>query len=389
MSTILDRIEREAESVWSVLGHPRVRSIYFGGGTPSVLAPDLLDAFLPRFRRAIGLPESSAVEWSFEANPESTTEELLGVLGDHGVNRLSIGVQSFQNHLLGFLGRRADRSASLLALERASGHRDRIPHLSIDLMTGVPGQTTADVQEDVRLAIAQGPDHISLYSLTVEERTPLAQAVAVRPRLLPGTTAGESLWLTASELLQHESFAWYEISNFARPGGESVHNQGYWTLDPYVGLGPGAVSTIPAMPWSSSGEPTQAQVIRIKNPGLFLYKPGPTPFGWDDPGRETETISPRDFLLEHFITGLRTARGVSLSRIERVFGARVVVSLGQILREWETKGYLEAGLTAGSTRVAMVPEERLRLDRHLVALAGQIDQFESIDSVIWPPSPDS
>ncbi len=388
MSAVLDRIEREAESVWPALGHPRVRSIYFGGGTPSALAPDLLDAFLPRFKRAIGFSETDRVEWSFEANPESTSEELLAVLGAHGINRLSIGVQSFQNHLLRFLGRRADRSTSLRAFDVALRHRDRIPHLSLDLMTGVPGQTAADVHEDVKTAIEQMPDHISLYSLTVEERTPLAQAVGIRPHLLPGAVLGESLWLTARELLRDEDFAWYEISNFAHAGGESAHNRSYWTLEPYIGFGPGAVSTVPAASCPSTEEPTRIQAIRTRNPGLFLYKPGRTPFGWDDPGREIEKISPRDFLLEHFITGLRTVEGVSLSRIRSIFGDRAIDALKPVLREWSTNGYLDEKLMAGSARVAMVPEERLRLDRHLVTLVGELDQFESMDSIVWPASAD-
>jgi len=375
MAQVLDGIAREAESLLPRLGHPRIRSVYFGGGTPSILAPDLLAGFLPRFRRALRLGDAGAVEWSFESNPESTTEELLSVLSKNGVNRLSVGVQSFQNRLLQALGRRADRETALRALDCAAGFAHCIPHLNVDLMTGIPGQTAADVREDTRIVLEHAPDHVSLYSLTLEERTPLAQAVGIRPQLLLPASEQERLWLSAQRMLERSGYEWYEVSNFARTeSGRSAHNCSYWKLEPYLGLGPGAVSTLPV----TTG---RVQPARIRNPGLFLYRPGAT----DVPSRrETELLSPRDFLLEHFITGLRTADGLSLDHIRAVFGGDSVKELEPLFRRWAEAGVADRRSFREADRLLLVPKERLRLDRHLLTVAERLDSMSLPESIDWP-----
>lgn len=371
MAQVLDGIAIEAEAMLHRLGRPRVTSVYFGGGTPSILAPDLLAGFLPGFRRTLRLDVTDPVEWTFEANPESTNDELLSVLSTNGVNRLSIGVQSFQNRLLQFLGRRADRETALRALACTSRFADRIPHLNIDLMTGVPGQTVRDVREDVRIVLDHATDHVSLYSLTLEERTPLAQAVGTRQQLLPPASKQETLWLTAQKMLEGSGYEWYEVSNFARTAaGRSTHNQGYWRLEPYLGLGPGAVSTLPA-----------TRPARMRNPGLFLYRPGA------DKGsvmRETELLSSRDFLLEHFITGLRTAEGLSLRRVREIFGGEAATGLEPLFRLWVETGVADRASLRHSDALVLVAKERLKLDRHLLTVADRLDTVTLPDSVAWP-----
>ncbi|WP_455383006.1 radical SAM family heme chaperone HemW [Salinispira pacifica] len=381
MQSVLEGILIEAESSMRLLGGPRIRSVYFGGGTPSLLPPDLLANFLPRFRRILRIDPADAMEWSFEANPETTGDELLSVLASHGVNRLSIGVQSFHNRLLHELGRRADRSTALLALKRAADHSAAIPHLNIDLMTGVPGQSARDVREDVRTALDFPVDHISLYSLTVESRTPLAQAVGTRAQLLPEESMQERLWIAAARKIERSGFDWYEVSNFAREAGRSLHNLGYWALEPYLGLGPGAVSTLPAAGSHAAGR--RNGPVRWRNPGLFLYRPRSPETVVNDLRRDVEVIAPTDFLLEHFITGLRTPSGVRLQRIRNIFG-EAADGLLPLIERWEERGLLTENWVSKREEIALVPDERLRLDRHLVELARQVDQLALAGPVAWP-----
>ena len=380
MQSTLDRILGESAFYAAMLGHPVISSIYFGGGTPSVLPPEMLDSFLAGFRDIwkIGAAGSER-EWNFEANPESVTGELLAVLEAHGVNRLSIGVQSFQDDELRLLGRRARRPVSIAALELVASSRRQVPHLNIDLMTGVPGQTALSVSQDVETAVAFEPDHFSLYSLTIEEGTPLARMIDYGSVHMPTAEQQEASWFAARDAVTGHGFASYEVSNFARPGAESSHNLRYWSLEPYLGLGPGAVSTLLARGNVNSGEVVP---VRITNPDLFVYGAHPA----DAVPREVEQISVRDFLFEHFITGLRTREGVSLNRLSSIFGEGPVAALEPLVADWRERGLLAAEQPErGRLDVLSLSEpERLKLDRHLLSLKEVIDAAPVPDRMSGP-----
>lgn len=377
MGRTLDRIVEEGAYLFAQLGGPRVSTVYVGGGTPSVIPPRQLDDFLVRLRAAlsIGGTLDEPDEWSFEANPESVSAELLAVLRERGVSRLSLGVQSFHDPLLRSLTRRATGARIVEALELIDRlpAAKRFPHLNLDLIVGIPGQSRELVLDDIERALAFTPDHLSVYSLTVEERTPLAQMVARgEARELPPERQ-EELWFAARDALLDRGFEHYEVSNFARPGARSLHNRAYWRLDPYIGLGPGGVSTIPVAPGPG--------VARLTNPNLFLYSSASDP-SWK---QEVELLSPKALLLEHFLTGLRTSDGVSLSRLKRIFGLDLARRWVGPLAEWAARGAVRSEALEGpEPRLVLTEDTRMMLDRFVLEVDRLIDETEPVELRRWP-----
>ncbi len=319
------------------------RTLYLGGGTPSALAPDLLDRLLQGIKEIVGVP---SWEGSIEANPEGITPEFLHILEKGGITRLSVGVQSLKDEVLHTLGRRAYRTRTLEALELI-----RITwkgRFSLDIMTGLPGQTWDDLKGDMDTLLAFNPDHVSLYSLTMEAGTPLEELVKKRAVTLPPPGLADELWLKAKAELEIRGYRWYEISNFALPGGESRHNQVYWRLDPYAGIGPGAQGTL----WDDSvGGP-----VRTSNPKLFDYLSGVP--------AEKEVLSDRSFFLEHLITGLRTSEGVSWARLQTRFGIDLRTDWKGLWPDLQEKGWMEDSVLLSDFFVLTL-RGRLLLDRVL------------------------
>lgn len=238
VSGFLEGVRREAALVtW-----PRpLTTVFWGGGTPGLLAPkDLAQlAEIVRARVSDGRATPSLREWTVELAPASVTEERLAVLRDAGVTRVSMGVQSFEPALLDALGRQHTREQILRAYERvrAAGFAS----VNLDLMFALPGQTAEEWSRDVRAAVALAPDHISTYCLTFEEDTKLWVKLSQgRVKLDPEHEARlyEATW----EQLGAAGYAQYEISNFARPGHACLHNLNTWRMHEWIGLGPSAAS---------------------------------------------------------------------------------------------------------------------------------------------------
>lgn len=230
----LGGIAQEAEAViW-----PRpVTTVFWGGGTPGLLAPRDLGRLAATIRRHFGGAEPE--EWSVEMAPASVTDERLRVLKEAGVTRISLGVQSFQPALLDALGRQHTREQVLRAYERVQ--RAEFRSVNVDLMFALPGQTAEEWAADVREAVALAPDHLSTYCLTFEEDTKLWVKLSQgRVKLDPEHEAAlyESTWAQ----LGAAGFAQYEVSNFARPGHTCRHNVNTWRMHEWVGLGPSAAS---------------------------------------------------------------------------------------------------------------------------------------------------
>lgn len=315
----------------------KVRTLYLGGGTPSVVPADLLVPFLARLEAVLGYRTSDLVEASVEVNPENVTADYLEALQGAGIGRLSLGVQTFDSDRLALLGRWCDgpanRKALSLVTDRWKGR------WSADLMTGLPGQGSLsaqrwiDVRADLRELLAYQPGHVSLYSLTVEPETDLATLRAGGGLRVCDDPVADQLWLRARKTLLDEGFEWYEISNFAKPGQESIHNQTYWRMDPWAGLGPGAEGTLPARNPEGRLRPQ-----RTRNPRLFPWLTGQ---------REVEFLTAPEFALEHYLAGWRTSDGLVPGRYATVFG--------------------EVSLPAPER---LKPEERLVLNRRLAALEG-------------------
>ena len=211
-------------------------TVYFGGGTPSLLGGERLTRMLNGMRERFAiLPDA---EITVECNPDSMTDDLLSMLKDAGVNRLSVGVQSAHDDELRMLGRRHTFAEAQSAIRRAQDAG--FDNISLDLMYGLPGQTQAYFMQSVEALLALSPAHLSCYSLKLEPGTPMGRENPV----LPDGDAQADLYLALCDRLRQAGFEHYEISNWAKPGRASRHNSRYWTLSDYLGLGPGAHSYV-------------------------------------------------------------------------------------------------------------------------------------------------
>jgi oxygen-independent coproporphyrinogen-3 oxidase len=288
----------------------KVRTLYLGGGTPSVVPAELLVPFLAKLEEVLQYRTAELAEASLEANPENITAELLDAWAGAGISRLSVGVQTFDSERLALLGRWCDgannRRALGLIVDRWKGN------WSGDLMAGLPGQgglgwqRWVDLRADLNELLSYHPGHLSLYSLTVEPGTSLATLKAGGGLRVSPDPVADQLWLRARQTLIERGFDWYEISNFARPGQQSVHNKAYWRLDPWAGLGPGAEGTLPFR--NAQG---QLRPRRTRHPRLFPWLSG---------NQESEELSAPEFALEHYVVGWRTEQGLVADRWKNLFG---------------------------------------------------------------------
>ena len=230
IDTYLDALEKEA----SFYGGARFDTLYIGGGTPSLLSASQLERLCGLIERHFG-PLAGFAESTLEANPESVNAEKLHLLKEAGLNRLSLGLQSFDDDVLRRIGRIHDVSAFLSAYELA--RKVGFENISVDLIAGLPGQTERMFLEGLKRLISLAPQHISVYGLQIEEGTPFYR---------DGVQTDDELLRRELEqthfLLQQAGFAHYEISNFARPGRQSRHNLNYWRNGEYLGLGAAAAS---------------------------------------------------------------------------------------------------------------------------------------------------
>ncbi|HVH20242.1 MAG TPA: radical SAM family heme chaperone HemW [Myxococcota bacterium] len=283
----------------------RLASLYLGGGTPSLLRADTLARIVESVRAAF--PPAGDVEITLEVNPSTVERARLPDFRAAGVNRISLGAQSFDDATLKRLGRahRADAIRATLDAIR----KERFASLSLDLIFAAPGQSLPLLEADLDALIAAAPDHVSAYELTLEPGTPFG-APSARARLaLPDEDAVAEMMLRVESRLADAGYARYEISSYARPGRESVHNRRYWARRPVLGLGMGAVSTDPP-------DAQHAHGVRRANPReLAPYLADPAACG------EVEVLEARVARGEAMFLGLRTARGVDAARFAAEFGA--------------------------------------------------------------------
>ncbi len=293
-----------------------LESIFIGGGTPSALSAEELSGLLSLVRRHFSLLPDC--EWSCEANPDSLGEEKVDVLLSGGVNRLSLGVQSFHPALREVLGRRGslERLEEVVGLARAKG----LSRLNLDLIYAIPGETTAQWEEDLRSALSLKPDHLSCYSLTVEEGTPLARRLA-RQDHDPEEERFLACWQSADSLLNAAGLFRYEISNFSRPGCQCRHNQEVWHGQTYGGCGPAAVSFDGLSRWGNAS--ALEDWLQGKPPEQDLLSPS---------GRQREILA----------FGMRTLEGWT----DELLRERAGLALAQVREMPECRRLLQEGLLA-------------------------------------------
>ena len=287
-------------------------SIYLGGGTPSLLLGEQLAAILDEVRAR--MPVAAEARLSMEANPEDVSPASLAGWRALGVDTLTLGVQSFRDEALRFLGRRHTGEEALRAVEAALGAGFAV--VGVDLIYGLPDQTAADWEHDLDAAAALAPQHLSCYQLTVHAGTPFGfrqQRGELREMPEPGQAA---LFRLTHERLAESGYSAYEVSNFAlAPEHESRHNRKYWSHAPYLGLGPSAHSFDGGRRWWNH---------RKVGPWQAAIDAGALPVEGE------ETLGTRELALEHLMLGLRTREGADLARL-RGLGVDLVAGNGPLL----------------------------------------------------------
>jgi oxygen-independent coproporphyrinogen-3 oxidase len=304
---------------------PEVDTIYFGGGTPSSLAPEDLACILEALRKNLSIRDDAWI--FFEANPEDVTAESARAWRDLGVCTLSLGIQSFDAEALRFLGRRHDPLQARRSVEIA--REAGFDTVSIDLIYGLAGQTPEDWRRTLEAAVALRPDHLSCYQLTFHEGTPFGFRLARGTMSeLPEPVQAELFLLTHRFLADH-GLPGYEVSNFARsPEHRSRHNMKYWDHTPYLGLGPSAHS------FSGLTGPRRWWNERKLRPYEMKVDSG------DRPVADGEELTPQDLALEALLLGFRTADGVDLSRFQRRYGIDLRKDNGRLLARLDDEGLL-------------------------------------------------
>lgn len=302
-----------------------ITSIFFGGGTPSLMPPETTAAILDRIAKHWRV--SSDVEVTLEANPNSAEAGKFAAFATAGVNRLSIGVQSFRSDALKFLGRAHDADEARRAIEAAA---KAVPRYSFDLIYGRPGQDEVDWRTELTEALKLAGDHLSLYTLTIEPNTGFAGAVA-RGVLMPMTAdAQAALYDVTQEIMEQAGMPAYEISNHAKLGGESRHNLVYWRSGDYIGVGPGAHGRIHRDREHWAGTTTR------RKPEAWLEQ-----VEAESHGRESETpVSASERAEEALMMGLRLAEGVYAEN----FRAATGLSLDDVVPQDRSAPLVKAGL---------------------------------------------
>jgi len=238
MDRLVAAIVREIQMAATADRYWRIDTVFMGGGTPSLLSPSHLERLVTALNDALDL--GAVTEFTIEANPGEAPADKLRDFRSLGINRLSMGFQSFQPDLLRFLGRIHDPQACFKTYDAA--RRAGFANVNADLMFNIPGQTLAMWRDDLATLTALQPEHISAYALTVERGTELYRRVSAGEVIMPAEELDYRLYACSRETLAEEGYAPYEISNYARPGQACRHNLHYWRIEPYLGFGPSAHS---------------------------------------------------------------------------------------------------------------------------------------------------
>ena len=301
----------------AVLPGRRLGSIFFGGGTPSLMPPATVAAVIDA-ATAAWAPVGD-VEITLEANPSSVEAARFADLAAAGVNRVSLGLQALDDMALDFLGRAHGVEEGLAALATAQRHFGRV---SFDLIYARPGQSVASWEAELARALTFGTEHLSLYQLTIEPGTRFATLAAKGELTIPGEDDAADLWEVTQSLTTAAGLPRYEVSNHARPGAESRHNLAYWRYTDYAGIGPGA-----------HGRRGGLATLRHKKPENWIAA-----VGRNGSGLQEETpLSDREVAMERLVMGLRTTEGIDLADIpegmldmakvaDRNFGRYVLLS---------------------------------------------------------------
>ena len=359
MGAYLEAVTTELQLWGRALCHPEVRTVFFGGGTPSYLPDGDIKTILQAASRSFAI--DSRAEITIEANPGDLDFAACRGLLRQGVNRLSIGVQSLDNSLLQLLGRRHSAEGAIEAFRTA---RDAgFENVNLDLMYGLPNQSLRQWEDTITELASLSPEHISLYALTLEEGTPMRLWADQGKIPEPDPDVAADMYALARQVLSDSGYHHYEISNWAKPGMQSQHNMVYWRNEPYLGVGPGAHSRLGEYRFWTVLAPREysSRVAEWSDAGLE----GWTMLGEGELGRARtvdgwEHIDPDTACAETMFLGLRLLDGMDLTQASDAVGQDLAARYGAEIGE-----LLELGLL-------LRERDTIRLDPSACLIANQV-----------------
>lgn len=341
---IAEYVERLCEEIAATPSLGGVQTVFFGGGTPSLLAVSQLEAILHQLDQTIGI--ASRAEISIEMDPGTFDREHLQGYVAAGVNRISLGVQAFQADLLAACGRTHTPDDIFTAIDLLC--QTAVTNFSLDLIAGLPHQTLEQWQMSLQRAIALAPNHLSVYDLTIEPVTAFGRWYRPGDHPLPSDDTTAQMYRLAQQCLTMAGFEHYEISNYAKPGFQCRHNRVYWQNRSFYGFGMGAAS--------------YTQGHRLLRP-----RTRSTYFDWVS-GTDTEAIAPeptpiQEHWLETLMLGLRLAEGIKLQTLTDQFGQPIVEQLLIDLQPYQQRGWVEIGSPEDQAQPAQLclASDRVRL----------------------------
>ena len=323
--------------------HPQeeISTFYIGGGTPTTLNERQLEKLLNGIRSTYSLPKGA--EFTMEANPESISFEKLKIMRDYGVNRLSMGVQSFNNDILKKIGR--IHTAEQVYTSVTDARRAGFENMSIDLIFRLPNQTMADFEDSLKKALELDLPHYSIYALILENKTVFYNLMRQGKLPLPSEDTEADMYALAIETMSKNGRNQYEISNFALPGYESQHNLTYWKNESYFGFGAGAHGYIDGIRYHNHG-PIQQYLAPLRENNLPIIR--------------QQQLSKNEQMEEEMILGLRTMEGVSQQHFAEKFQTSLLDQYASVISDLVTEGLL------------MLDGDRIRLTQRGVFLGNEV-----------------
>ncbi|MBU9713951.1 radical SAM family heme chaperone HemW [Evansella tamaricis] len=352
VSEYLDLCETEIVNTLRKFPTKGITSVYVGGGTPTSLSTAQLRQLLTAVKTHF--PLEKQCEWTVEVNPGSADQDKLVMMKELGVNRLSIGVQTFDENLLKAIGR--DHQVMDVMETISTCKEVGFQNISMDLMIGLPNQTTEQVKETLRETLNLKVQHISAYSLKVEEKTVFYQLWRKGKLPLPGEDVEADMYEILRNTLAGSGFSQYEISNFAIPGYESKHNLTYWDNDAYYGIGAGSHSYVDGVRRINHG-PLPKYIASMKETGF--------------PYREEHEVSKKEQMEEELFMGLRKRSGVSLSVFNQKYGLELFQVFPEAISDLQEKGLL------------VVEEGYIRLTERGVPLGNEVFERFLLGEESW------
>ena len=358
MPSFVDALSSEIGLWGTRLSRPDVSTVFFGGGTPSYLPAESITLLLERLREAMNIVPGAEI--TLEANPDDVNTEKAHAWLEAGFNRISIGIQSFDDQILHALSRRHDSDQAILAV--ATARSAGFENISIDLMFGLPSQSLTIWEHSLKRAIELETDHLSLYGLQIEPGTPLERDIKRGTAPTPDDDLAADMYEMAMDYLCEAGYEHYEISNWCKPGHQSLHNLAYWLNQPYVGVGPGAHSSMMGRRFANMKSPRR--YISAIGSAEYSYETGTMPIEEGVIAVDFVEITSSEMAMsETMMLGMRLSEGMAKSEFQHRFGIPMSDVYGREISKLVSTGLIEDN------------GDRIRLTRHGKLLGNNV--FES------------